>query len=1463
MIQIKFNKGENTSENFNQDIVSGETLKQAVERSLVGIDLGDKTPAEVFTVVLNGKIIPADMWEFCNLSGADNVLITPTLKGGDNGGLFRQIAILAITIGAAALLGPGAGGIPGLGLTGVGLGVATAAVSIGAGLLINGLFPPPSLDQNGLGGFDEVSTSQMYSITGQSNKVAIYKTVPKVYGEHRIFPNIASNPYTDLETDPATGELSQYLYAIYDLGLGPGEVRDIRIGDTSLSDFSDVAVRLVDFNKPAISEGPWDDALNDSLLFYKGDPQVEQVAVALNANQIEGGPAEGYTVTRNSAPNNENLPQEIQLTFVNPRGLFAFNSNGQISERTINLEIYFAEVGTEDWKAFNDLNEVDTFSAAGGNSAFALKTWTIPKPEKIDSSWNIDTGPNANYAKINQGGLKRPWYFEGPWRAYFLDARSYVRDTIYGIPAASNKIYFYQNNDQPYAPVLGQTVFYKGSLLGLVQSATLIPAGPTVVDPYYEVTLQAPVGRDIPLYTYEVVDPASRTLTQNIGRTIFYAPNQETESLGFEIGPPILGKAQISRAENNPTYSTFKFTPKLPGQYKVRVVRTSSSSSFTNTIQDELSLIGITTRFDRDPIVTDKRHLFLEVRIRATNQLNGNITNLSATVSSVLDVYDPDTETWSKQVTNNPAWVYVDLLTGEINKRPLPKSRLHLDSILEWAEYCEEVPDSPPSIDFYKQRFETNFVLDYSGTVQSVIAQVASAAQASLNIIDGKYGVLIDRKKEIPVQLFTPRNSRDFTSNRIYSQKPDALKVKYINPGKDWSVDEVTVYDSGFNELNALEFEEITSFACTNDEQAWRFGRYILAQNRLRQETIQITVDFESLVCTRGDFVQITQDVMKVGGVPARVKKINVSGNPDRIQIDDGFEIDLDIDYGYVYRSPAGEIKTGTCTPVSSDTFDLDDDIPAVGDLIVIGEVGKVVYDCVVKSISPNDNFSATLTLVEKADAIFDAESTDTFPDYDPLISQASSPDGKPPGEVQNLIIADSGFECSDAGYEYFTLLDWDAPLGSVYEIFEVLVDDGRGFTLVASTRDSFYRYVISPTRLGYTHKYKVLAVSVTGKKLELGAISEVTNTPTLKTTPPSDVDFLATDITGEVLQFSWNQVNDCDVREYLIRYSPNLAATWNSSIPLLRVDRNTTLASTQARTGIYFIKAVDFNGNESANAASALTTIPNLFNLNIIEETTDFPDLLGVFDRTEKQGDTLVLSEEVVGGVGTNEYYSEGYYYYESLLDLSEIYTVRLQSLIQAEGYTIGDLMVNWVTLDAVQFLSNTKSSEWDVEAQYRSTDVINVMANWVTLDSIDPISEGVQDNFTEWRKFVMGDATARIFQFRLKLVSNKPNVTPRVFDGTIRADMPDRSEAFGNLVATDTDGYELIYSPAFAGPNPGGPAIQISIDGAESGDTWAFDYRNNDGFKIRFFDQNGDPVERTFDAAVKGYGRKSNSVI
>lgn len=1422
-------------------------------------------------VIVDGYLISKELWPYIRVKHGHDILIATRPRGGSFGEIVKLGAIIAITAYSGGAL------TPVLGAGSVGLGLAVAGIGIASSLILNALIPPPVVGGN-LGGTSTAQEeSQMYSISGQSNSVNKYGYVPKVYGKHRMFPNVVANPYTELEADSVSGELVQYLYAVYDFGFGPAIVSDLRIGDTPISDFSDISYRFIDFNRPDSDEGEWDLFLNKELVYYKGDVEQDNVGVSLNGNLFSDDDISEYEIIRNASNLAGGDEQEITINLVCQNGLNSYATNGNRGTSTIELSVSFAEDGSDDWLAYNNEQFVKDFKVFGASNGGGVVETISP--------YFVFKSPEAFFY-----GMTR--LYRGPTvrNRSFTGYSVYDYNASFGYVAGQTEIYCIGDIK------VGSVIEKNGDIIGEVGAFEFLDyayngAGAITSIKAYKITLVEPIQRDIEIISGIVRSTGNGIpffVYGNYTNYYFYALNSTTDRRGkgfwprsndgehntdfysYQYGTASFsatnllskftegGKVVISENKTSAVFLTIKIIPRdSTKNYRVRIQRLRSYSQYSYQINNSLTFSSIVTRFDRNPITTKKRHVFLEIKIRATGQLNGTISNLSGVVSSVLDTYDVDTQSWIKKETSNPAWIFADMITSEVNKRALPKSRLDTSSLLEWASFSDEIPTSTnPEFEFSLPRFSINFVLDFSTTLQSIISQVCSSAQASLNMVDGKYGVLIDKRKDVPVQMFTPRNSWNFSLNRSYSEQPHAIKVKYVDVGSNWELIEQIVYSDGYDYETATEFDELETFGVTNNEQAFRFGRYMMAQAKLRQETITIDVDFEHLLCTRGDYVKITNDVMLVGGTPCRVSSVSAN----RITIDDRIDFDVLSSYGYTFRNSLGQIKTDTLTIINSNTFDVDGDIPSVGDLLVVGEVDKLTFDCIVKSITPNSDLSATVVLVEKADAIYDAESGGLIEEYEPQLTPVRNTESSAPNPIEDLTVNNNDWECFGGGYRYYIDLSWSVPRGSAYEIFEVYVNSGTGYNLFDYTKKTAYKYYVEEEDLGVEHSFKILAVSSFGSKINLSEAEFVTATPLRKTSRPSNVESLFINVTNEIIQLNWPSVRDCDVAEYLIRYSPKNDSSWESSIPLLRVDKNTTLASAQARTGTYLIKAVDWNGNESEIASKAITSIPSLINLNIIEETNDFPNLYGSMSKVVKLGEALLLQEKANGDPTLTEYWDIGYYYYDAFLDLGEIYTVRLQSLIEAEGFTPDDVMSNWLTLEDVEFLSNAKFSEWDVETQVRYTDSFNVISDWTSLEDVVTLSEGQEDLWSDWKSFSQGDFTGRIFQFRLKLISNVASVTPRVLEGKIKADMPDRIESYSNATCP-IGGTTIIFDKAFKGPDSG-LAINITQDNAQSGDRYVLT-KTLSSFSIEFFDKDDNSVERTFDAYVKGYGRKSNTVI
>ena len=291
------------------EILPDEKLDSAISRIFEGTEIKEKI-SDVFQVAVNGNIIHSDMWSFTALKETDTVLVALKLKG-DNG-QRGQLFVLAAVLFVAPYL---------VGLAPLTVGLINMGVAMIAGYAAHQMFPPPVIG-NGVDPGTTPQGSQMYSISSQANVTRKFGTIPKVYGRHKMFPVVAANPYIELEPEPNTGELAMYLYAIYDFGFGPVTVEELKIGNTLISNFSEVEYNLVDLNKPVVNEGEWDEATQSSFTIYKGDISTDAAGVALDGNENVGGtPLSDYQVIRNAATNTDSLSQEITVNLTNPQGL--------------------------------------------------------------------------------------------------------------------------------------------------------------------------------------------------------------------------------------------------------------------------------------------------------------------------------------------------------------------------------------------------------------------------------------------------------------------------------------------------------------------------------------------------------------------------------------------------------------------------------------------------------------------------------------------------------------------------------------------------------------------------------------------------------------------------------------------------------------------------------------------------------------------------------------------------------------------------------------------------------------------------------------------------------------------------------------------------------------------------------------------------------------------------------------
>ena len=456
------------------------------------------------------------------------------------------------------------------------------------------------------------------------------------------------------------------------------------------------------------------------------------------------------------------------------------------------------------------------------------------------------------------------------------------------------------------------------------------------------------------------------------------------------------GTLTVTAARANTVRRGLRWTVTLD-TYEVRLRRITADSTDTK-IRDEVNWTSLRAFRNQDPINMPGLAM-IAGRIKATGQLNGFVDTLNAEVTSILPVWDG--AAWTDQATANPAWAFVDILSGSANKRPVDRdTRINLAEILAWAGENDAAGR------------EINLSIDAKTPVFNLLRDVASLGRGSPDIIDGKYTVVRDKPQTVPVQKFTPRNSSKFEGQRIYEAPPHALRVRFINPATGWQQDEVLVFDDGFNAGNATLFEILELKGVTDSDQAWKAGRFHLADMRLRSERFTITVDFEHLLSRKGSLVDIAHDAALIGLGSGRIKSVETDGGGGvtAVTLDERLTFEDAVTYAARTRLADGTDVERNLVTVAGDSVRLEfftavpvtETLPAVGDLVLVGEVGKIALEAIVTKIEPQSDLAARLTLMPAAAAVHSAD-TGTIPAHNPVITLP--PDLLPPPDPVILAV--------------------------------------------------------------------------------------------------------------------------------------------------------------------------------------------------------------------------------------------------------------------------------------------------------------------------------------------------------------------------------------------------------------------------------------------------------------------------
>lgn len=648
------------------------------------------------------------------------------------------------------------------------------------------------------------------------------------------------------------------------------------------------------------------------------------------------------------------------------------------------------------------------------------------------------------------------------------------------------------------------------------------------------------------------------------------------------------------------------------GQYDVRVMRVTpdiTDPAVAERTMDEAHWIALRT-FTNTPPINYTGLCTTVIRIRASDQLNGVIDQLSGIVTSVLPDYDYLTDTWIERPTSNAAAAYRDVLQGKSNARALPDSKLHFDNLKDWHN---------------KNRIagrEFNQVRDFQSSVWDALTDICASGRASPAFHDGKWSVVIDEPKSVIAQHFTPRNSWGFTGDLTYVDLPHGFTVRFVNRNKDWKQDERTVYDDGYSQYGevpgtvaATKFEGLELPGVTDPDYIFKDARTHIAQARLRHERYSIYADIEHLVCTRGDRVKVAHDVPAWGISQGRVKQViinGVTGKTTGVILDELVLMEPAKDYSIRFRLADGRSIYGGIVTAPGETYSVTFKVPidpsnspAAKDLFMAGLTGTETSDALVLGIQPGKDMTAKIMLMDYAPAVFTAD-TGTIPPFNSNISDIPGSDYPVVSQIrsdENVLQRNNDGSLSARISLTFAFVSFrSSTVRSVEVQYKHLDADETAWTILPAIDTGVREAYIGNVDEGQTYTIR------TRYRLSNGDPGDwsptIQHTVIGKSTKPKTPSNFR--ISGR--QLLWNYVDpELDLWGYQIRFAFGRTSNWNECQPLhsnVWSDSPFTLPETMSGDVTLMVKAIDVALNESDQPAVIQTGLGDLITNNVVEET-------------------------------------------------------------------------------------------------------------------------------------------------------------------------------------------------------------------------------------------------------------------
>ena len=260
---------------------------------------------------------------------------------------------------------------------------------------------------------------------------------------------------------------------------------------------------------------------------------------------------------------------------------------------------------------------------------------------------------------------------------------------------------------------------------------------------------------------------------------------------------------------------------------------------------------------------------------------------LDGMLVNVPSNYDPDTREYAGSVwdgsfkkawTNNPAWVFYDVLTQprySTLARRLKAADIDKWTLYQIAKYCDELVDD--GFGGKEPRFVCNAYLSEKRQTAELLTDLASVFRG-LPVWDGRrFSVVMDADADAVAQ-YANSNVKDglFTySGAAFKSISTAVMVQYVDKYDGYRTKTEYVQDDEAVRRYGLNVRQVAAFGCDSRGQAARFGAWMLQTGLRQQDAVSFTVGREGLRHLPYDVVRIMDNDYAGADFSGRLKAVS------------------------------------------------------------------------------------------------------------------------------------------------------------------------------------------------------------------------------------------------------------------------------------------------------------------------------------------------------------------------------------------------------------------------------------------------------------------------------------------------------------------------------------------------------------------------------------------------------------